>query len=114
MKDLGYDIISDSNGKWEIAGIKKEWIDLFSKRSAKIDQVEAEIKEKQSHHINDTNIRNEAVLSSRPDKDIHMTEEELKRLWENQLHKKDIELAACRSKNKSKIHLTKSDYIAMA
>ncbi|KPA11516.1 conjugative relaxase domain protein, partial [Candidatus Magnetomorum sp. HK-1] len=53
IKDLGYDIISDSNGKWDIAGIKQEWIDLFSKRSAKIDQMEAKLKEKVSKNINE-------------------------------------------------------------
>ncbi|KPA14729.1 ATPase AAA, partial [Candidatus Magnetomorum sp. HK-1] len=114
IKDLGYEITSDSNGKWEISGINQEWIDLFSKRSAKIDQVESEIKEKVSNHMSEALIRNEAVLLSRPDKDIHMTEDELKVLWENQLHKKEIELSVDRSKNQSKTHLTKSDYIDMA
>ncbi|KPA13187.1 ATPase AAA, partial [Candidatus Magnetomorum sp. HK-1] len=79
-----------------------------------IDQMEAKLKEKVSKNINEAIIRNDAVLSSRPDKDIHVTKDELRDSWENQLHKKDIELAVARSKNKSKSHLTKSDYIAMA
>jgi conjugative relaxase-like TrwC/TraI family protein len=114
IKNLGYEIKSDANGKWEIAGIKQEWIDLFSKRSAKIDQVEAEIKERLSSHMNEAVIRNEAVLSSRPDKDTHMTEDELKSIWENQLSKKEVELAVSKSKNRSDTHLSQSDYIDMA
>ena len=118
IQDLGYEIISDSNGKWEIAGVKQEWIDLFSKRSAKIDQAEAELKEKASEFIKDAVIRNDAVLSSRPDKDINLTQDELKELWENQVHRKDIsvEVTACSNNNfaRSTDNLTKSDYISMA
>jgi len=112
IKNSGYEIISDSNGKWEIAGVKQEWIDLFSKRSAKIDQAEAELKEKAPDFIKDAVIRNDAVLSSRPDKDINMTQDELENLWENQVHKKDILDELARSKDLARSKNT--DYILMA
>ncbi len=93
--DLGYDIEKKEDGKWEIAGIKKEWIDTFSKRVKEIDKAEESLKE-QLPDASDAVLRNKAVLESRSNKS-KITEKELRALWEKQVKKKDIKKAVVKS-----------------
>ena len=82
VQDLGYQIDTNSSGKWEIAGVRKEWINNFSKRSKAIDQVEQNFKKKDVfQNANDLTIRNIAVLKSRSRKDSSQSAKKLREQW---------------------------------
>jgi len=92
VKDLGYQIKSHSDGKWEIAGINKEWIDTFSKRKTQIDKEEEKLKhDKRFPKARASRLRNIAVLESRGKKQKQVTKRQLKDLWESQVKKKEIQ-----------------------
>jgi len=94
VKDLGYQIKSHSDGKWEIAGVKKEWIDTFSKRKTQIDKEEEKLKQDDRFpNARAARLRNIAVLESRRKKQKQVTKRQLKDLWESQVKKKEIQLS---------------------
>ena len=80
VKELGYDIEHRANGTWEIAGVSSMLSSSYSKRSFQIDQKEAELKEK-GEIQNDGLINKVATPESRPDKNINITEQELRHSW---------------------------------
>ena len=100
VKELGYDIEHRANGTWEIAGVKQEVIDLYSKRSFQIDQKEAELKEK-GEIQNDALINKVATLESRPDKNINITEQELRHSWQTQLKEQGLSIEQLQNDLKS-------------
>jgi conjugative relaxase-like TrwC/TraI family protein len=122
VKDLGYEIEHRANGTWEIAGIRQDVIDLFSKRSLQIDQKEAELREKgdiQSEGL----INKIATLESRPDKNINITEAELRHSWQAQLQEQGVtieqlqtDLKSCSEKSidSERNNLTAEDYVRTA
>ena len=113
IRDLGYDIVADANGKWEIAGVKQEWIDIFSKRSKQIDQIEIEIK-KYFQNESDAVIRNKAAQAFKPEKS-DMPHQELQRLWQSQVDRDIISQAVERAKTKYQgIERSALSYIELA
>ncbi len=122
VKELGYNIEHRANGTWEIAGIKQDVIDLYSKRSFQIDQKETELREK-GEIQNDGLINKVATLESRPDKNINITEHELKHSWQTQLRERGINIEQLQNDLKSyseksidseSKNLTAEDYIKTA
>jgi len=89
VKNLGYSIENKQGGKWEIAGVKQDWIDIFSKRSEAINARDDEL-DNQGRFLNDATRRNAAVLDSRPEKDVEISEKDLRSLWESQVSPKTI------------------------
>ena len=109
VKELGYPIKSHSDGKWEIAGINKEWIDTFSKRKTQIDKEEEKLKhDKRFPNARASRLRNIAVLESRDKKQKQVTKRQLKDLWESQVKKKEIQRSV---KQHAKLH-SKSELIS--
>ena len=90
VKDLGYEVEKRPNGFWEIAGVKQEWIDKFSKRKKQIDEKEEELKDKIKTD-NESLLRNAAVLDSRDGKNTTITKEELLDLWEKEVPREKIQ-----------------------
>lgn len=92
VQDLGFGIVNSRDVKWEIAGVKKEWIKTFSKRSKKIDQAESRLKEQQKFpDSNETVRRNLAVLESRKSKDKTISKDQLKSIWQDQIDRELIQ-----------------------
>jgi conjugative relaxase-like TrwC/TraI family protein len=89
VKELGYSIENKSGGKWEIAGVKQDWIDIYSKRSEAINAKDNELDD-QGKFLNDAVRRNTAVLDSRPEKDVEISENDLHSLWKSQVSPKEI------------------------
>ncbi|MBF0102880.1 MAG: relaxase domain-containing protein [Desulfobacterales bacterium] len=105
VKKLGYNIEYNEDGKWEIAGVSKQWIEAFSKRSAEIKKEEAVLKKEGTFsNIKDILLRNIAVLKSRPDKNKEITESQLRKSWELQIPSKEIKLAIQQQKIKSELN----------
>jgi conjugative relaxase-like TrwC/TraI family protein len=115
VKDLGYEVEKRPNGFWEIAGVKQEWIDTFSKRKSDIDEKEDELKQK-VFSGNDSVLRNIAVLETRADKNPFISKEELKTLWEKQVSKDIIKenVEKIKTENSEKTRLTPEEYLRMA
>ena len=91
VREAGYGIQSYPDGRWEIAGIKKEWIDMFSKR---LGQVKNEITYQQMAEklprARESVLRKKVVLESRNKKNKHITESQLRDRWESQVPKREI------------------------
>jgi conjugative relaxase-like TrwC/TraI family protein len=83
LSEIGYAIEIKPNGLYEIAGVPKELIDTFSKRTANIKQAEAEFLD--NKHIPETNpkIQVIATLETRPEKS-DLTKEFLLDSWNKQ------------------------------
>lgn len=115
VKDLGYEVEKRPNGFWEIAGVKQEWIDTFSKRKKEIDEKEDELKSKVVSG-NDTVLRNIAVLETRNDKNTIITKDELKELWESQVSKNKIKetIENVKTENREKVKLSPDEYLRIA
>jgi conjugative relaxase-like TrwC/TraI family protein len=115
VKDLGYEVEKRPNGFWEIAGVKQEWIDIFSKRKKDIDEKEDELKQK-VFSGNDSVLRNIAVLETRADKNPFISKEELKTLWEAQISKETIKenVEKIKTENREKTRLTPEEYLRLA
>jgi conjugative relaxase-like TrwC/TraI family protein len=109
--ELGYSIYNQANGTWEIAGVSRPWIDIFSKRTEAIDNKEEELKseEKFSEGLR----RNIAVLDSRPEKDALISKDELRNLWEQQVPREKIR-ARVNREIKIDYQLTGKDYITLS
>ena len=91
IRKLGYEIVNTGTEKWEIGGVKEEWRETFSKRSGQIDEMEKELKDKGVlENAKDVQLRNMAVLKSRPEKDLAITKEELADLWQGQVPRERI------------------------
>jgi len=67
LSELGYAIEIKPNGLYEVAGVPKELIDTFSKRTANIKQAEAEFLD--NNNVLETNpkIQVIATLETRPE-----------------------------------------------
>ena len=89
VKNLEYSIENKPDGTWEIAGVKQEWIDVFSKRSRAIDAKDKELID-QGKLLDDATRRNVAVLDSRPEKDTEISKEDLHSSWVSQISPKEI------------------------
>ncbi|MGV8057599.1 MAG: MobF family relaxase [Smithellaceae bacterium] len=83
LSDIGYAIEIKPNGLYEVAGVPKELIDTFSKRTANIKQAEAEFLD--NNNIPETNpkIQVIATLETRPEKS-DLTKEYLLDSWNKQ------------------------------
>jgi len=75
---------------FEISGISKKAIDLFSKRAAKIEKKIEELKENTT--LDKDAVYQTAKLSTRPNKDLSKTAAELKASWEQQLAAANINI----------------------
>jgi conjugative relaxase-like TrwC/TraI family protein len=85
VKALGYGIDIQPNGTWEIAGVPRETITNFSKRTDQIDQAEDKIRSSNRVEMEeDAVLRNRAVLESRKAKNREIGDEELKFRWESE------------------------------
>ena len=85
IRDIGYEIeLTPGEGNWEIAGVKKEWIETFSKRTSKINETERIIRQK-FKAMDKAVLRNLAVLESRPPKLNTLTKELLQEQWKAQV-----------------------------
>lgn len=117
VKQLGYNIVYDKNGKWEIAGIRKEWIVNFSKRSTLIDPAVKKINESNKYpDAHPVKIRNIATLESRPQKDFSVNKLRLKEQWENEVPRESIKKSVEQYKREPQPEnrLTPNDYIRLA
>jgi ATP-dependent exoDNAse (exonuclease V) alpha subunit len=117
VKELGYEIEFQGNGKWEIAGVEKEWIQIFSKRTYNIKKVENELIDAGTYPgVRKGRLRKIAVLKSRPKKDSSINEKQLRKKWEQEVPKKLIKQSVERYKNRPqpKNKLTPKDYIRFA
>jgi len=83
LSEIGYAIEIKPNGLYEIAGVPKELIDTFSKRTSQIKQAEADFLD--HNHISETNpkIQVIATLETRPEKS-DLTKESLLDSWNRQ------------------------------
>jgi conjugative relaxase-like TrwC/TraI family protein len=83
LSELGYAIEIKPNGLYEVAGVPKELIDTFSKRTANIKQAEAEFLD--NNNVLETNpkIQVIATLETRPEKS-DLTKEFLLDSWNKQ------------------------------
>ena len=83
LSELGYAIEIKPHGLYEIAGVPKELIDTFSKRTVQIKQAEADFLD--HNHILETNpkIQVIATLETRPDKSVS-TKDSLLDSWNTQ------------------------------
>jgi len=89
VREMGRPIVSNPDGTWEMAEIKQEWIEVFSKRSKAINAKDNEL-DNRGIFLNDAVRRNTAVLDSRPEKDVEISENDLRSLWESQVSTKEI------------------------
>ncbi len=91
IRELGYGIYMKGQGKWEIAGFKQEWIDIFSKRKDKIDEaVKLLSKDESMDGLDNAKIRDMAQRSSRKKKDVRISKDELLQSWEDQVPRDTI------------------------
>lgn len=83
LSEIGYAIEIKPNGLYEVAGVPKELIDMFSKRTTNIKQAEADFLD--NNHIPETNpkIQVIATLETRPEKS-DLTKEYLMDSWNKQ------------------------------
>lgn len=87
LKELGYQIETDSKGLFEIKGMPQKVIDEFSKRTQQIEQRYEELKE-QFPNRDYSELRQQAALETRKVKD-EPSLGELKNDWDNQLKELD-------------------------
>jgi conjugative relaxase-like TrwC/TraI family protein len=91
VRDLGYGIEQKSNGKWEIAGVKDEWIKTFSKRKDEIDVAEDALQaDEQMKDLDPAKVRDRAQRDSRDKKDARISQNRLLELWESQVPREQI------------------------
>lgn len=91
VRDLGYGIEQKSRGMWEIAGVKDEWIDIFSKRKNEIDITEKALRsDDELKDLDQAKVRDMAQRNSRAKKDIKISQDELLDLWDNQVPRQQI------------------------
>ena len=83
LSEIGYAIEIKPNGLYEIAGVPKELIDTFSKRTAHIKQAEAEFLDKNNILETNPKIQVIATLETRPEKS-DLTKEYLLDSWNKQ------------------------------
>lgn len=88
-KELGYQIEIGRNGNWEIAGVDKEILDAFSKRSKEIEEAAQALKKKHPEWT-EAKIRDVATLQSRDSKDTKITEADLREQWEQTVSREQI------------------------
>lgn len=88
-KALGYNIEVGRNGNWEIAGVDKDILEAFSKRSKEIDEEAKRLKEKHPEW-SEAKLRDVATLKSRDSKDSKITEPELREEWDKTADKQQI------------------------
>jgi conjugative relaxase-like TrwC/TraI family protein len=91
VREAGYEIQSYPDGRWEIAGIKKEWIDIFSKRLKQVQN--KRLYQQMAENLpqaRESVLRKKVVLESRNKKNKHITESQLRDRWESQVPKKEI------------------------
>jgi conjugative relaxase-like TrwC/TraI family protein len=88
LQKLGYSIDNYGN-KFEIRGISEETLNTFSKRSKEINDLYEKLKDKYPN-LSEIELRDKAVLESRDNKDVNITFDELKELWETQISRDSI------------------------
>jgi len=116
IRELGYGIEIQGDGKWEIAGVKQKWIQKFSKRTFDIKKVENEFLKTKTHPgARKGRLRRISVLESRPKKDSSIDEKQLKEQWEKEVPRELIKKSVEQCKNKlqpeNKLHSV--DYIQL-
>ncbi|GAB1534419.1 MobF family relaxase [Geovibrio sp. ADMFC3] len=89
VQELGYSIEVGRNGNWEIAGVDKDILEAFSKRSKEIEE-EAKLLKAKHPEWSEAKIRDVATLKSRDSKDSKITEPELREEWDKTADKKQI------------------------
>jgi conjugative relaxase-like TrwC/TraI family protein len=117
VKDLGYDIDVKEDGNWEIAGIKREWIEAFSKRSSQIKIEYERIKnDEKNQTARDAVLWDMAIKDSRKKKNTSITKAQLLEGWESDLSKKEIEhsLQQCPKSYFKAIPAISKDYTELA
>jgi conjugative relaxase-like TrwC/TraI family protein len=91
VRDLDYGIEQKSKGQWEIAGVKDEWIETFSKRKNEIDVAEEALQsDEDMKDLDPAKIRDRAQRDSRAKKDVRISRDELLKLWEDQVPRQQI------------------------
>ncbi|KPA09343.1 exonuclease V subunit alpha [Candidatus Magnetomorum sp. HK-1] len=104
VQSLGYGIALKENGNWELAGIKQEWIDNFSKRKFAIDERFQALKTiKKYPKMNDAQLRDIAALETRMDKELNYTQSELVDVWSKQINPKLIQKSVDSSKDQKQL-----------
>ncbi|HOO46286.1 MAG TPA: MobF family relaxase, partial [Deltaproteobacteria bacterium] len=123
LREIGYEIETDSRGFFRILGMPKEITDHFSRRKAQVEEKYQELR-KIYPHANEQKLKEMAALGSRsPKKDI--TLQDLRESWDKQItelgfswekiredmrHEADI-VRAARNKN---VQITAHDYVRTA
>ncbi len=117
IKELEYGIELHGDGKWEIAGVKKEWLQQFSKRTYDLKKIENELIAGDTYpNARRAKLRKIAVLKSRPNKNSSINKKQLKEQWEKEVPQKLIIKSVEKYKNKPvpKKKLSPKDYILLA
>ena len=86
VKKLGYEIQMNKNGTWDIAGINKKVLDIFSKRRKDILEKKEKLQNKDKGFLEKV-----SVLGTRKDKNTGIEKEELLEQWEKEFSRKKIE-----------------------
>jgi conjugative relaxase-like TrwC/TraI family protein len=114
IKNLGYELDCDGQGKWEIAGITQEHIRKFSKRRFEVQTDEIELRHSRKYpNAREAKLNQFAALQSRAKKNSEITQTKLKESWEKELPKKAIK-QSMEKYRKTPLHgkkLTPKDYI---
>jgi conjugative relaxase-like TrwC/TraI family protein len=91
VRALGYGIENDAKGKWGIAGFKQEWVEAFSTRSNEIDEEMQRLTASSEGPLKeDAKTRDMAQKSSRADKELDLTHDQLKELWQAKVDRQII------------------------
>ena len=116
LKELGYQIETDSKGLFELKGMPQKVIDEFSKRTQQIEQRYEELKE-QFPNRDYSELRQQAALETRKVKDEPGLSD-LKKDWDNQLNElgasKDYLLNELKAVEQKIPLLTKDEIITKA
>ena len=90
----------EQNGKWELAGFERQWIETFSKRSRQLNVAQKEMKSAGIYSFaSEPKHRQLAAVISRTDKNSSITEAELKLKWEKEVPRKMITESMEKSKS---------------
>lgn len=126
LVEMGIPIEQKGNGLYDIAGVPREINDLFSKRRHEIVKAEKELIESgKLPFANKAEINRVATLDTRPNKETHITKEELIESWNKQINdrgycKEDILKGISAAKEKQqesenlKSKLSAKDYVQFA
>lgn len=88
LREIGYRVLSDEKGNFEIAGVPEDIIKQFSKRSDQIDRKAEELRESVlDKSMNESALREQANLLSRQSKS-HVDADVLRERWNDELAEK--------------------------